>query len=219
MDGALGFVGSSHSGVITPEDLARIWGLFDSHLIPLAIATGVIDSGVSFADLVARYRLSDPDFGTFAHSSAKEIAADNLVTAAAWIHFAVRMSEGTYYADSIGVEDRLEWVELAHPAASMTAHTFGYLRALMDSRMDSGRRATNGRRLLGATTRERVRKAAMRHLGTGRSKEEVAALIATSVGKSFGHVLKTLIKEFPGDKWNRPPGPDASVDMAGRDGG
>jgi hypothetical protein len=60
-------------------------------------------------------------------------------------------------------------------------------------------RAANGRRLIGATSREKVRTAAQKfkHL----SKESAAPNIADSVGLSAGTVRRYLSELFPGDKW------------------
>jgi hypothetical protein len=214
MDDAIGFVRASEAGVITPEDLARLRRLFDSNLIPMARAAQVVGPGTSFESLVARYSPEDPMFGVKDESTAREIAEHKLVTSAAWLQLATRLQAAPRASREVN-PDRLNWQEVAYPAISLISHLFGYLSALLDSRMDTGRRATDGRRLIGATTREKVRKEAARYLGTGKAKEEVAALIAPLLGKSFGHVLKRLYEEFPGEKWKGAPSPDASIDTAG----
>ena len=59
--------------------------------------------------------------------------------------------------------------------------------------------ATNGRRLIGATTRERVKKEAeaFRQMSKGDAAYEIAKII----GKDSGHVKRYLSELFPGDKW------------------
>lgn len=62
------------------------------------------------------------------------------------------------------------------------------------------RRATDGRRLIGATSRDKVRKASsdFRHL----SKESAAPLIAEVVRLSPATVRRYLSEMYPSDKWN-----------------
>ncbi len=62
-------------------------------------------------------------------------------------------------------------------------------------------RAANGRRLIGSTSRQKVKDKAMeyKHL----SKEAAAAEIAEVVGLSPGHVRRYLTQLFPGDEWKK----------------
>lgn len=63
----------------------------------------------------------------------------------------------------------------------------------------NSRRATNGRRLIGANSRAKVASAAesFRHL----SKERAAAAIAQTVNLDPGTIRRYLSELFPGDKW------------------
>ncbi len=61
------------------------------------------------------------------------------------------------------------------------------------------KRAANGRRLIGATTREKVRLEAIKH--RHKSKEQAAADMAANVNLSIGHIKRLLSDLFPGDSW------------------
>lgn len=68
--------------------------------------------------------------------------------------------------------------------------------------------ATKGRRLIGETTKERIRRAAKEHMH--QSKTDAAPEIARKVGLSSGRVQRLLSVIFPGDTWV------ASSDVASR---
>lgn len=61
------------------------------------------------------------------------------------------------------------------------------------------RKAANGRRLIGASTRERVAKEAeaLRH----KTKDDASYEIAKIIGKGNGTVKRYLTELYPGDKW------------------
>lgn len=76
---------------------------------------------------------------------------------------------------------------------------FNMNTTLQDERAEQARRATNGRRLIGASTRERVRVAAEHHRHL--KKGDAAFEIAPKVGLSHDRVRKLLSELFPGDSW------------------
>jgi hypothetical protein len=85
-------------------------------------------------------------------------------------------------------------------------HAFGMGRLVELGKIESERasrvaRASNGRRLIGASSREKVAGAAQvyRHL----SREKAAMEIANDVNLSSGTVRRYLSELFPGDKWER----------------
>lgn len=79
-------------------------------------------------------------------------------------------------------------------------YKLGWERGIAEIRAISVRRATNGRRLLGATTRSKVAKEAekIRHKMT---KEDASYVIAEVVKKNSGTVKRYLTELFPGDTW------------------
>ena len=88
----------------------------------------------------------------------------------------------------------------------------GYLRAMLDTRAANSRRGANGRRLIGATTREKARTAAEQFRGK-HSRESAAPMVAELIGKSPAHVRKLLSELFPGDAW-RADECDESADLS-----
>lgn len=106
--------------------------------------------------------------------------------------------------------------QAGHPPAALAAlvtasRTVGFLRGiafghslnteLADRDAEGVRRAAHGRRLIGASTRERVRAEAEkhRHLSKGTAAFEIAAKIQLSPDR----VRKLLSEIFPGDSWAR----------------
>ncbi len=76
----------------------------------------------------------------------------------------------------------------------------GYMQALQDSKQATSRRGAAGRRLIGATTRERTREEAVK-IREKISRSEAAQRIADSIGKDRGTVLRLLSKMFRGQQW------------------
>lgn len=76
----------------------------------------------------------------------------------------------------------------------------GFLNAIIENANCNARRATNGRRLIGSTSRDRVRHAAasVQHL----SKDVAASAIAGHVGLSPATVRRYLTEMYPGQNWN-----------------
>jgi hypothetical protein len=215
------FLRGASPHAITAIDVSRIRKEVESFLIPLARIARVVAPSQGFNELVQLYRPEDPSFGTHPSSQAKEFALDSLTTAAAWIALAEKLQRGEIAfepSDEYELEkDEPDWKVVTSAAAGLTAHTFGYLSALVDSRNDIARRGSDGRRLIGATTRERVRNAAADHRGK-LTKDAASVLISDLIGKSIGHVRRVLTKEFPGDSWGNPES-DTSTDLSGQDHG
>ena len=61
------------------------------------------------------------------------------------------------------------------------------------------KKAANGRRLIGAVTRDNVVKEAKSHMG--QSKDDASHAIGKIIGKSSGTVKRYLTELYPGDKW------------------
>jgi len=198
---------------ITAKDLVTLKNSFETLLIPMAHRAGAVPAKVGFDALVALYRPDDPDFGTHSASSAQSIATDNLITAAAWLSFANGLRVEIKPAET-GPDD-LDWREVAGGAASLATHTYGYLSALIDTRNDTSRKGANGRWLIGATVREKVRKEAAQFRGKG-SKGRAAEAIAEIVGKSPDQVRRMLTGMLPGDAWETEEHDDKSTDMTNR---
>ena len=84
----------------------------------------------------------------------------------------------------------------------------GYLDAVLlgcelEKKINNQKRsqkATNGRRLLGAATRERVKKEAEKIRFTT-TKSVAANIIGDIVSKDRGTIARYLTEMFPGDKW------------------
>jgi len=85
---------------------------------------------------------------------------------------------------------------------------FNMNTALQDERDAQVRRAAQGRRLIGASTRERVRAAAEQHRHL--TKGEAAFEIAEEIAMSPDRVRKLLSEIFPGPEWVK------SADMTSR---
>ena len=78
---------------------------------------------------------------------------------------------------------------------------FAYRRGQWDAKKKDARNATNGRMLMGETTRQKVMEQAQpfRHL----SKGAAAPLIAALVNKDAGTVRRYLTIIYPGDSWKK----------------
>ena len=101
----------------------------------------------------------------------------------------------------------LTWVSKS-PNVFAAAYKMGYRQSLKFARIDNARRATNGRRLIGATTRENVKKEAAKHMHL--NKGAAAYEISSKINLSPDRVRKLLSELFPGDSWV------ASADLTSR---
>lgn len=90
------------------------------------------------------------------------------------------------------------WVELSTNSFAI-AYRLGAANCSRELIQANVKRAANGRRLIGATTREKVRLEAIKH--RHKSKEQAAADMAEDVNLSIGHVKRLLSDLFPGDSW------------------
>ena len=99
------------------------------------------------------------------------------------------------------------WV-MKSPNPFANAYMLGVKHQRKRHGMFSSRRAANGRRLIGATTRDRVRAEAEKHKHL--TKGAAAYAIGTAINLSPDRVRKLLSELFPGDSWV------ASTDLTGR---
>lgn len=101
----------------------------------------------------------------------------------------------------------LTWASKS-PNVFADAYRLGYRHSLKLARIDNARRAANGRRLIGSTTRENVKREAVKlmHLKKGPAAYEIASKINLSPDR----VRKLLSELFPGDSWV------ASADLTSR---
>ncbi len=90
------------------------------------------------------------------------------------------------------------WAEETDHVAGL-AYLLGLKHSEAEISANNVRRAANGRRLIGATSRAKVAKSAQafKHL----SKEKAAIEIADKVQLDPGTVRRYLSELFPGDKW------------------
>lgn len=77
----------------------------------------------------------------------------------------------------------------------------GYLTAVKNQGLESSRHGAEGRRRIGAMSKEKVRDAAAVHRAAGISKEKAAPDIAQAVSLSPSTVRKLLSELFPGSEW------------------
>ncbi len=106
--------------------------------------------------------------------------------------FNVGMSEIRRAAEALGkaFKDVLKGERDAESALRLAIWDFAYQRGLKDGRSGNTSRASNGRRLIGATTRQRAELASQeyRHL----SKDKAAPIVADLIGKSPSLVRRYL---------------------------
>ena len=92
----------------------------------------------------------------------------------------------------------LRWVVKSANTFAL-AYKDGYLEGRNHANQARVRKAANGRKLIGETTRSKVRISAQSYMHL--PKEDAAYSIASDVQKSTATVRKLLSKMFPGDKW------------------
>lgn len=92
----------------------------------------------------------------------------------------------------------LTWVSMS-PNVFAGAYKLGYRHNAKLTGLDNARRAANGRRLIGATTRESVKREAAKHMHL--NKGAAAYEIASKINLSPDRVRKLLSQLFPGDSW------------------
>lgn len=171
---------------------------FDERLIPLARRCGVIRPSEGRKELRQAWYRGAPSEGAALHP--REVAAYNLGMVEVYLTLARSLSvEGHETLD----DDAPDPDSLVHDAALWIPHLHGYLTALLDLKAENVRRGANGRRLIGATSRERVRSAALPHRGL-MSRDEAAFRISPLVGKSPATIRKMLSALFPGKRWDEP---------------
>jgi hypothetical protein len=80
-------------------------------------------------------------------------------------------------------------------------YRMGKMQAAEEIKWGNVRRASNGRRLIGATSRAKVQKAAQafRHLSRSNASYEMAELVNLDAGT----IKRYLTELFPGDKWKQ----------------
>jgi hypothetical protein len=90
------------------------------------------------------------------------------------------------------------WVSNS-PNSYAVAYRMGKEHASTEIAINNVKRAANGRRLIGATSRAKVAKAAeqFRHLSKGNAAYEMASIVNLDPGT----IKRYLSELFPGDKW------------------
>lgn len=92
----------------------------------------------------------------------------------------------------------ITWVSKS-PNVFAGAYKLGYRHNSKLTGIDNARRAANGRRLIGATTRENVKREAAKHMHL--NKGAAAYEISSKINLSPDRVRKLLSELFPGDSW------------------
>lgn len=94
----------------------------------------------------------------------------------------------------------INWVEKSSNAYAV-AYRLGKTHAAVEINVNNAKRATNGRRLIGATSREKVRLEAANQMHL--SKERAAAAMASIVNLDPGTIRRYLSELFPGNTWQQ----------------
>lgn len=95
-----------------------------------------------------------------------------------------------------------KWMDSAKSAHLWIISAQGYLHAIQSTRINTTVRGANGRKLIGSSTRTRVKEAAKK-IPFGITKDNAAQSIAENIGLSRSRTLKLLTELFPGSEWDR----------------
>ncbi|MDE2396268.1 MAG: hypothetical protein KGM91_12595 [Burkholderiales bacterium] len=193
---------------VLPISIAEAKAAIKTTLIPLAHETRVIKKSDGPQELLERFwELREDDLEP---QEPKEIAAMNVITTVGLIQLASNLFR---------MDKNSEWGKLLVESGRLTNHVYGYLCALRDVQRATVRRGANGRKLIGATTRSRIRTAAHEVLSGNPelSKDQAASLIGNRVGKAPSTVRGLLSKIFSADEWEALR--NASMDSLQHDGG
>lgn len=204
---------------VDSTDLGALLELIRDVLFPLAQAAGVLGKSDSFEALCRRIdarQLSPLWESTRGPRSAKEQGLMKLELAL--LLWRLANIDPSTIDPALIASAPAGWMESipADPTPVSTSvhhciiETAGFLRALDHVREDTVRRGANGRRLIGAASREKVRKEAQERRGR-MSKERAAGEIGGLVSLSPATVRRLLSQIHPGDDWDSPK-MDGSVD-------
>ena len=108
-------------------------------------------------------------------------------------------ASGLHLLRTTASNSHTEWRKAKLIASVHWCH--GYLTAVENQGLESSRHGAEGRRRIGATSKEKVRDAAAVHRAAGISKEKAALDIAQDVSLSPSTIRKLLSELFPGSKW------------------
>jgi hypothetical protein len=180
------------------EDLAAVRQEFDLFVLSLARKVKILKKGEGSLELrQAWFNGVGEEFPS--ETDPKAMALHSLMFAEGLLFSAECLSKDLSLRDEFSIE-RPRWASILQDAAQWIPYAYGYLCALADAREEVVRQGANGRRLIGATTRERIRQAAEPHRGNI-SREVAAPLIAEEVGKSAATVRRMLSELYPGSNW------------------
>lgn len=164
-------------------------------LLPMARQLRVIEQAERIADLRNR-----PDLqGEVGHWHASAGHAPRRFALLTLERVAIALDA----LESFGSGDPTDGFGIVLFATEEIARSHAYMTAMTHARDEHVRRGADGRRLIGATARERVRKAAQRHQGKV-TREAAAIEIAEEVGRSPATVRRMLTSLFPGARWSAP---------------
>jgi hypothetical protein len=170
------------------DDLSALDDAFNISLLPLAKSLRLCEDTDTLATLLAKGELMPK-------------SKDSVRSWALWLFFG---SVALIYKvkEPAAESDDAEQLIDARMASTWCAHCQGFLMGMRESSLEAIRRGAAGRRLIGASTREKIRREALKLTPPGLSKEKAAFQIADSVQLSSGTVRRLLSELFPGSSWH-----------------